>query len=232
MSPFEALYGFIPEPPVALLNPSVETAQIHRDLQDVHALVRQNMELAKEFQIQYATKGNIPQYKVGDMVKVDATHINLRDQPTEKLKDRWVGPFKVVKVVSPLAYKLALPPQMECYPVFHVSKLSPWRKDAEHPDHVQPDKPLRARGDLITGGFLAEKILRVKAGKHFSTPNGKVLLFRVKWVGYPSSQNTWEPYSGVRKLDVFKEFLQTTRWKEFKSTKAYKEMPPSRVPTL
>jgi len=30
--------------------------------------------------------------------------------------------------------------------------------------------------------------------------------YRVKWAGYPKSENTWEPHSSVCKLDAFKEW--------------------------
>jgi hypothetical protein len=235
MCPFEALYGFIPETPVMLVNPSKMTYDVHERLQEVQALVRQNMEMAKEFQRLHAERGQTPRFVVGDMVKLDATHINLRDQPAEKLKDRWIGPFQVTEMVGPMSYRLALPPEMECYPVFHVSKLASWRKDAEHPEHIQPTKPLRARGDILTKAYEVEAIRDVCIDNHSCKPNGKVLLFLVRWKDYDPTHDSWEPYGNVKRLDALKEFFNTRKWKKFSSSSEYakyKKAYPSRVPTL
>ncbi|KAE8718446.1 cytochrome P450 78A7-like [Hibiscus syriacus] len=44
------------------------------------------------------------------------------------------GPFRVVKRVGTMAYKLELPPTIRAHPVIHVSLLKPYHQDAEDPD--------------------------------------------------------------------------------------------------
>jgi hypothetical protein len=48
------------------------------------------------------------QYKLGEQVWLEATHLKIRHQKME-LKPKQYGPFKIIKEISPVAYKLRLP---------------------------------------------------------------------------------------------------------------------------
>ena len=78
------------------------------------------------------TKAPIPsQYKNRDQVWLEATHLKLQHQKT-KLAPKCYGPFRVIKEVSPIAYKIQLPMSWGIHDVFHASLLSPYRKTAAH----------------------------------------------------------------------------------------------------
>ena len=66
----------------------------------------------------------LPDYKVGDLVWLDAKNITTTQQ-TRKLAHRCIGPFKVVHKVGPLNYELDLPSQLKIHPTFYVGLLSP-----------------------------------------------------------------------------------------------------------
>ncbi|XP_073453710.1 integrase/recombinase xerD homolog [Aquarana catesbeiana] len=63
-------------------------------------------------------KGN-PAFKVGDEVWLSAINLRL-PCPSRKL-----GPFKVKRIVNPVAFELALPSSYKIHPVFHVSPVKP-----------------------------------------------------------------------------------------------------------
>jgi len=65
-----------------------------------------------------------PEFKVGDMVFLDASDIQTT-QPSRKLSHRRLGPFPIDSQVGNGAYRLCLPPSMgRLHPVFNVVKLS------------------------------------------------------------------------------------------------------------
>jgi hypothetical protein len=66
-------------------------------------------------------------YSVGDKVYLSTANLYLPSSMSRKLTARHLGPFKVEKVVNPVAYKLKLPATMHIHPVFHVSLLKPYK---------------------------------------------------------------------------------------------------------
>ena len=48
-------------------------------------------------------------FKVGDLVKLSTKDTPIEKGPAYKLKPRYVGPLDVLKVVSPVAYRITLP---------------------------------------------------------------------------------------------------------------------------
>ena len=49
--------------------------------------------------------------------------------PSRKLDHRRLGPYEILKVVSPYAYKLQFPATVQYQPVQHVSLLDPFDDD-------------------------------------------------------------------------------------------------------
>ena len=75
------------------------------------------------------------EYVVGDKVflKVSQWKEILRFGKHGKLSSRYIGPYEVIERVGPLAYKLALPPELsQIHNAFHVSMLRRYRSDPRH----------------------------------------------------------------------------------------------------
>ena len=49
-------------------------------------------------------------YEVGDEVVLATRHLCINEHLPVKLRRRWIGPFSIAKVISPVAYRLNLPP--------------------------------------------------------------------------------------------------------------------------
>ena len=61
-------------------------------------------------------------FAAGDKVLLDKSNLNL--QGSKKLKAHFVGPFKIVKLVGPVACKLELGSRLKgVHDAFHVSLL-------------------------------------------------------------------------------------------------------------
>ena len=62
------------------------------------------------------------EFSVDDLAWLSTKNLPLR-AGTRKLAALFAGPFKVIRVVSPVAFKLALPSEWRIHNVFHVSQL-------------------------------------------------------------------------------------------------------------
>jgi hypothetical protein len=68
-------------------------------------------------------------------------------------------------------------------------------------DYVAP-KPRKVKAKEKIVGYVVDKILKHKGV--FGTPESEYL---VKWEGYDDTENSWEPYKNVKKLDKFEEYI-------------------------
>ena len=72
---------------------------------------------------------------MGDKVflKVSPWRKVLRFGKKGKLSSRFIGPYEVLERIGPMAYWLALPPELaKLHDVFHVSMLRKYRSDESH----------------------------------------------------------------------------------------------------
>ena len=134
---------------------------------------------------------------VGDLVLLSTKHLRLKTAGTRKLLPKWVGPFRVLRAISPVAFRLDLPPSMNAiHPVFHVSLLRPYRHDG----HVQPPPPPIEVEDAVE--YEVEAILDKRFRQYRRRKQAEYLI---KWRGYGHEHNSWEP---VGHLENCAELLQ------------------------
>ncbi|XP_075450635.1 uncharacterized protein LOC142491634 [Ascaphus truei] len=86
-----------------------------------------------------------PSFKPGDRVWLSSKNIRLKT-PSPKLSPRFLGPFKITEKISPVAYRLALPPTMRIPSVFHVSLLKPFVQSSHFLDPSRKPNPLSTLG--------------------------------------------------------------------------------------
>ena len=190
-APFELTYGYHPRTPVGevveVVHPA--SAAFVERLQSSLSLARKCLIAAQQRQKALADKRRVDQvYKVGDKVLLSTKYLNLKHrEPSRKLLPKWIGPFEVVQVVGPVAYKLKMNPGWRVHPVFHVSLLEPYREDGR----VQPPPP-----PIEMEGALEYEVESILEHRFRGIKNPKA-FYKVAWKGYGIEHNSWEPESNV-----------------------------------
>jgi hypothetical protein len=205
-SPFEALYGFSPITPPTLLNSHLSTpSNLIEHIHDIHSFIVEQLKNAKTLQSHYANRKRInKQFSLGDKVMLDTSNINIRNQPNKKFKQRFLGPYPIVKVISPVSYELQLPGSMQIHPVFHISKLK---------ETVNPTSPI----DIVPASDDSKNEYQVDCILDYKVDicptryrKGPCLLFLVRWaLPYTSLDDSWEPYILLKNVDALNSFVKT-----------------------
>ena len=117
----------------------------------------------------------------------------LSTGPVPKLSPRYCGPFRVLKRVGNVAYKLELPETSQVHPVFHVSRL---RKRLHDGDNVVDTGILVEYIEPSVEPHEPEKILDHHELRTRHHVRKQVL---VKWKDRPDEGSTWENVSTLRK---------------------------------
>ncbi len=149
MTPFFATRGLHPVfDPVQLSLPAVSppvtsSAELVSRLHTLREDLQANLRSAQE---SYSASANrkrrpFPVLAVGDSVFLKTTHLKSV-RPSKKLSEKYLGPFNIIQVVNPVAYKLQLPATMRIHPVFHSSLLHPRSKDTFAEQLVSPPPPV------------------------------------------------------------------------------------------
>ena len=112
-------------------------------------MIRERLKVANDRQKSYADmKRKDIRYEIGEKVflKVSPWKKVMRFGKKGKLSPRFIGPYEIIEKVGPVAYRLALPLELEkIHSVFHVSMLRRYRSD---PSHVVCLETIELRPDL------------------------------------------------------------------------------------
>jgi len=89
--------------------------------------VKAALEKAQEKMRKYVDRkrSDIEEYKVGDLVILSTKDLKYQmvGRRTEKLTERFVGPYKIKKVVLSNVVELELPTTIKIHPVVNVSRI-------------------------------------------------------------------------------------------------------------
>jgi len=186
VSPFEALMGYNPSSLPSVIPPTPVPAVADRLQHLVH--LRDEIQAAQRVAHRcWSDDHASPPYKVDDLVYLEGKHISTF-YPTKKLAPRRHGPFKIIKVVNPVTFRLELPPSWlarNIFPVFHGSFLSPYVTTPAYGPHFPRPTP-----DIIDNSehFEVDSVINSRFHRHR-------LQYLVHWKGYPSSDDLWLPAS-------------------------------------
>ena len=153
-------------------------------------IVRERMKAAQSRQKAYADKRQRPlEFTIGDklFLKMSPMKGVVRTTRRNKLNPRYMGPFEVLERIRPLAYRLALPQEIEkIHNVFHIFQL---RKYVPDPSHILSHSPLHIRENLS----YTEEPVQILDYKLKQLRNKTISLVKVLWRGQKLEEATWEP---------------------------------------
>jgi len=196
-SPFFANYGYNPRHSPAFSSSSnvPRADEIIKDFSELAKELKENLKEASKKQEQFANKhrSDAPNFKRGDKVWLNSSLVIHKGN--KKLRTRKLGPFKIIKKISPVSFQLELPNNLKIHSVIHVSELETIYED-NFGRKQEPPPPININEEEE---FEVEEILDVR--KHY----GKT-QYLIKWKGYPLSDASWEPESNLNCQELIKKF--------------------------
>src|SRR5581483_4313191 len=186
-TPFEIDTGRYLKTPISFTLNQSNVKAADDFMESWHGTLRQARDMliaAQERQKEYADKKRREEeFEKGDKVLLSTRNITSQVdklRPTPKLSPRFIRPYKIIKKLSLLVYKLELPHTLRIHPVFHVSLL---KKYEEPLVTIIPPPTIVIDNEEE---YEVEEILdrkEVRGHAHYL----------VKWKGYSLHDATWEP---------------------------------------
>lgn len=199
MSPFECQFGY--QPPLFSeqeLEVGVPAAQhLVQRCHSVWRKARATLLKTSQLQQQQANRRRrpAPSLRPGQKVWLSTKDLPLRVE-ARKLAPRFIGPFKVLRKVNPVSYRLLLPNSLRIHPTFHVSCLKPVKYSPLSPATRPPPAP-----QIIDGqpAYRVKRILdtRLVRGRR---------QFLVDWDGYGPEERSWVPTRHILDKSLIRDF--------------------------
>ena len=174
---------------------SITCSDLIRDTSKKVILIRQRLLMAPSWQKSYADMRRLPlEFKVGEhsFLKVMPKRGLVRFGKRGKLSPMFIGPFKILKRVGTVAYRLALLASMlGVHEVFHVSMLRTYTQD---PAHVVDWGEI----EVDTDGTFEERPMCIMDSRDQVLRRKTVRLVRVIWRHRGVEESTWEREDTMR----------------------------------
>ena len=162
-------------------------------LRNLMNIAMDHIALAQTRQERYANQSRREEtFEVGEKVLLSTAHIHLDNQPkvsVRKLQHKYIGPFEVLQVVSPVAYKLRLPESVKAHPTFHVSLLKRYQDNTP----AFPTRGIPKQPPIHVNGHEEWEVDRLMDKRR----RRNRIEYLVKWKGYEDYDSTWEPIANL-----------------------------------
>ncbi|GJU48541.1 putative reverse transcriptase domain-containing protein [Tanacetum coccineum] len=191
-TPFEALYDRMCHSPIMWAEvregPLIRPELVQETTKKI-SQIKGRLKVARDCQKSYADKRRKPlDFSVGE-------HVLLKVLPWKgmvcfgkkrKLAPRFVGPFEITKRISPVAYRLRLPEELNgVHDMFHVSNL---KKCLADPTLQIPLGEIRVYAKL---NFVEEPV-EILEREFKKLKRSRIAIVKVRWNPKRGPKFTWE----------------------------------------
>ena len=206
-TPFFLTYGRNPIVPSVLIGDALSTTDRRvpaaedylEELRSAMARAIAKLKLSQDRQRKVADRRRQDQqYAVGDRVLLSTANLAIPSKLTRKLSKLYEGPFVIEARVGQNAYRLTLPEAVKIHPVINVSQLRPYHD----PSDKFPDRSSDPSPPVVIDGEDEWEVEAVLNHRDVAAGRQQRRQYLVKWVGYSTLHNTWEP---AEHLDHAKE---------------------------
>ncbi|GJT60282.1 putative reverse transcriptase domain-containing protein [Tanacetum coccineum] len=191
-APFEALYGRKCRSPVCwseVGDSQLTGPEMIRETTEKIVQIKNRLLTARSRQKSYADVRRKPmEFQVGDMVmlKVSPWKGVIRFGKRGKLSPRYIGPFKIIERIGPVAYKLELPDKLRgIHNTFHVSNL---KKCLADENLVIPLEEIQLDDKL----HFIEEPVEIMDRKVKQLKQSRIPIIKVRWNSRRGPEYTWE----------------------------------------
>ena len=143
-------------------------------------------------------------FNIDAWVLVDRPNLQVKAEHNKSFTSKWLGPYKVMKIIVSHAYRLEVPEGTHCHNVVHNTQLKPCRRQDEPQDMDADDAEV----------WEIEEIINSRTVK-------RVVQYRVHWTGCTQFEDTWET---IDHLDDCPYKLKEFRQKFPRKTQDEKEL--------
>jgi hypothetical protein len=181
-------------------------------IEKIHTALEQakkNIAEAQKKQSEYANRSRREvKLQVGEWVMLSTENLKLKvESQTPKLLPKYIGPFKVTRIVNDVAYELDLPANLRFHPVFHISLLKKYQDGSEEFPERELQLPARPPPELMPDGEEAWEVESIVSHRMIRRGRSQKLQYLVKWKNYADYENTWEPEENLQQAqEKIKEY--------------------------
>ena len=192
-TPFFLNYGKHPRTPLMNQFPQADElpalGTVLDALDDTLERTRRLLQRAQDRQKHYADRKRRPHaFGEGADVLLSSKNLRFKGKGLRKLYPKFIGPFRITRMVGKNAAELELPPEWSMHNVFHVSLLRPYTaRDGAH------EVPLPAVDEGMPS-YAVEAVL----DRRLKTVGSKTYSeYLVKWHGFSDEHNSWETSENI-----------------------------------